>query len=441
MPPDDTLAPPPAPSARSLTCPSCGGSVALRAAGYTVNVACVYCGSILDVADPQVKLVTEYNVIASRLEIPLGTRGILDGVEWEAIGYLQRSENGYYGWEEYLLFNPYHGYRWLVNIRGGWSLGEMLTVTPDWWTFDTMALDGQSFTRFFEDGRARVDDVLGEFYWRVSIGETVTTSDWVRPGAMLSREENGNEISWTLNRWLPPRVVEKAFEVLPAWSVWPPLPHQPSPYGAWLKSGFKIGGLALAVLVAMAFIFGGTTSSTAGTFPIAGDGREQSVTLGPVVLPRPYQRVRIVADVPMLENGWVDLDYTLVDRRTQQVYDGYGAAERYSGRDSDGAWTEGSRGSDVSIASVPAGTYDLVVDYKANNWSGSSFPGEIGRGWMNSGGFPQITVEVRYGVVFASNFLIALALVALPLIFAIWRHLKFEKARKEESDFAVGTDE
>jgi spermidine synthase len=65
--------------------------------------------------------------------------------------------------------------------------------------------------------------------------------------------------------------------------------------------------------------------------------------------------------VPRLDNGWVDLDYSLVNRRTQQVYEAYGAAERYSGRDSDGDWNEGSRNSAISIASVPAGTYGLVL--------------------------------------------------------------------------------
>src|SRR3978361_771183 len=50
---------PAAPAVRALTCPSCGGTVTLRAAGYTVTVACEYCGSILDVTNPEVRLITE----------------------------------------------------------------------------------------------------------------------------------------------------------------------------------------------------------------------------------------------------------------------------------------------------------------------------------------------------------------------------------------------
>ena len=103
-----------APAVKALTCPSCGGTVTLRAAGYSVTVACEYCGSILDVASPEVKLITEYQHALEGLAIKLGARGTLKGVEWEVVGYLGRSEHGTYPWSEYLLFNPYHGYRWLV---------------------------------------------------------------------------------------------------------------------------------------------------------------------------------------------------------------------------------------------------------------------------------------------------------------------------------------
>lgn len=431
---------PPAPTARALTCPACGGGVELRAAGYTVHVACQYCGSILDVTDPQVKLVTQYHQQAAQLEIPLGTRGALRGVEWEAIGYLRRSENGTYGWEEYLLFNPYHGYRWLVKVRGGWSLGEALTVTPDWISYDTLAIGAEAYSHFFADGEAQVDYVLGEFYWRVAVGERVKTGDWVRPGAMLSREENAQEISWTRNELLPVKEMQKAFGVEPPRKIWPPLPHQPSPYGAWLKTGLAIGAAAFAFLLVMAVLFGGTGWSAAGSFPIAADGREQSATLGPVTLTNRYQKVELRAEVPRLENGWLDIDYRLVDRATQQAYEAYGAAERYSGYDSDGAWNEGSRRSTVSIASVPAGSYDLIVDYKGNRWSGAS-SSSSDSGWMDAGNQPDVQVEMRQGRIYGSNLFIALLLIALPLLFALIAHAAFETARKNESDFASTGDD
>lgn len=427
-----TLTAQPAPAVKAVTCPSCGGSVTLRAAGYTVTVACQYCGSILDVADPAVKLIKQYNEAAAELEIPLGTRGTLRGIEWEAIGYLQRSEGGSYPWEEYLLFNPYHGYRWLITNGRGWSFGEMLTVTPEAASYDKLSLAGEGYSHFFANGRAQVDYVLGEFYWRVAQGEQVDTDDWVRPGWMLSREANANEVSWTLSALLSPAEIKAAFGVRAPSNPWPPLPHQPSPYGAWLRTGWKVGAAALALMLIIMVVFGGDSSTAVGTFPVAADGRDQSVTLGPITFNRPYQRVEIRADVPRLENGWVDLDYSLVNRATQQSYTAYGAAERYSGSDSDGPWTEGSRDSDISFASVPAGTYDLVVDYKGNRWSSGGYFYDTG--WMDVSNQPSVSVRVSQGALYFSNFLIIMLLVALPLLWGAWQHIQFEKARQGESD-------
>ena len=86
-------------------CPGCGGSLEIRAAGYTTTVACRYCGSVIDVASPDATLITQYHQAIADLAIPLGTRGTLAGIEWEAIGWQSRSAAGE-GWDEFLLFNP-----------------------------------------------------------------------------------------------------------------------------------------------------------------------------------------------------------------------------------------------------------------------------------------------------------------------------------------------
>ncbi|WP_114954824.1 DUF4178 domain-containing protein [Sphingosinicella terrae] len=423
-PPAPAAFPAPAPAVKALSCPSCGGTIELRAAGYTVTVACLYCGSLLDVANPDVRLITEYHEAAAELEIPLGTRGTLDGVEWEAIGYLRRSEGGSYPWEEYLLFNPYHAYRWLISNGRGWSFGEQLTRTPDW--AHGLSLDGQRYEAFFADGVAQVDYVLGEFYWRVKAGEEVKTDDYVRPGWMLSREANEQEVSWSLSRWLEPKEIKAAFGVEPPRRSWPPLPHQPSPYRPALKRRAMLALAAVGFLILLALLFGGGSTLLRAELPIALDGVQRTATLGPVTVGRAYQMVAIEAEVPRLDNAWVDLDYSLVDRATQASWNAYDAAERYSGRDSDGAWSEGSRSATVKLAAVPAGTYDLVVDYQGNRWGGGS-----------SGAEPEsVRLEVRTGTVFFSNFLLAAILILLPLIFVIFRHMSFESARKGESDFA-----
>lgn len=423
---------PAAATVRALSCPSCGGTVELRAAGYSMSVVCQYCTSVLDVSDPVVKLVVERHEAAAQLDIPLGTRGTLKGIEWEVVGYLQRSMGGEYPWEEYLLFNPYHGYRFLIANRGGWSLGELQTQGPERVTATGLDFGGARYTRFFASGEARVDYVLGEFYWRVAQGETVTTDDWVRPGFMLSREKNAHEVSWTISELLSSDEIGDALGVDAPRKPWPPLPHQPSPHAPFLKTGGLIALGAAAFILLLAIVFTGSTRLISSQIAIADDGRDQEATIGPFELRRPFQKVVIRAVVPDLENGWVDLDYTLVERRSQASFSAYKAAERYSGRDSDGSWTEGSRAATAHIASVPAGTYDLVIEYKGNRWAS---PQTFGDWRAASFAQPIVRLTVDSSGVFAGNLLLALLLIAVPLVIAFFRHLSFEQARQAESDF------
>src|SRR5258706_14347009 len=107
---------------RALTCPNCGGTIALRAAGTTVSLVCEHCGSTLDATSPDLKILLAANEAMHRPLIPLGTRGVLKGVTWEVVGYLER-DDGEVGWSEYLPFDPYQGHAFLLDDGRRFSLG------------------------------------------------------------------------------------------------------------------------------------------------------------------------------------------------------------------------------------------------------------------------------------------------------------------------------
>src|SRR5687767_1398263 len=90
-----------------FNCPACGGSVAIRAQGHTVSVACRSCGSVIDATNENHSLISKaHRHLKTEPLIPLGQRGKLHGSLWEVIGYMQRSDgSGVYHWDEYLLFN------------------------------------------------------------------------------------------------------------------------------------------------------------------------------------------------------------------------------------------------------------------------------------------------------------------------------------------------
>ena len=128
--------------------------------------------------------------------------------------------------------------------------------------------------------------MLGEFYWRVAAGETVATDDYVRPGWMLSREANGEEISWTLAELLDPKEMNRAFGVPPPERDWPPMPHQPSPYGPLIKVWGKIGLGAIAFLLLLSLVFGGHTTLLEQAVSVPMDGKTRTATLGPITVNR-----------------------------------------------------------------------------------------------------------------------------------------------------------
>ncbi|MFC3441171.1 DUF4178 domain-containing protein [Sphingobium rhizovicinum] len=413
----------------------------MRAAGYTVTLACEYCGTLIDATHADARIITRYHEVQASLAIPLGTRGTLRGVEWEAIGWLQRSD-GWAAWEEYLLFNPYAGYRWLIAQNGQWSLGEMLTATPQRDGGD-MILGGRRFAAFYSGNTARVTRVVGEFYWRVKVGEEVRASDYVRPGYMLSLEQDEREKNWTISELLTAREIRSAFDVAPL-PVWlpgmTPLAHQPSPYARRIKGWWPIAALAFVALMVLAGLFGRTMQPQGFSLTVTPDGPAVSQTFGPIVLPLGRQAMTVDALTPAIEQGWVDIDISFVDRKTQDSYDAYAINEQYSGQDSDGYWSEGSRSQTLKVASLPAGTYDLVVEAQAHHWGSSgSWAYDAASGTYRTEGLPpvELSLTVARGARFASNFWLAVFMILVPPLLMLVLHILFENARLAQKDGAA----
>ncbi|RVU05348.1 DUF4178 domain-containing protein [Novosphingobium umbonatum] len=360
---------------RAVTCPCCGGGIEVKAAGYTVSVACQYCGSLLDVAHPDVKVIAEYHQKLARLALPLGSRGALFGTQWEVIGWLAREASGY-GWEEYLLFNPYAGYRWLVYSNGHWQFGQMLTAHPKALGDGTYGWASRRFGAE-EDGAATITTkaVLGEFYWRVRAGEQVFAESFISgDGQSLSREANGEEVQWT---HLVP---------LPSWRIrsftrrqGPSSANPPSRFAAWWAdfdvadtSLPNMAGIALATVMAANLLLtamGSPSLSQRGQGQVTVDGAAAAIPIGAITLARPKQFVTIKVESSNFVNQWVDLDYRLVNRQTQAVFTAPAALEYYTGVDSDGTWSEGSHSAETLFEGVPAGQYDVVVEASAHSWN------------------------------------------------------------------------
>jgi hypothetical protein len=115
-------------------CPACGGSLTLRAEGASESLVCQHCGALLDAKDPRHKVLAKYRAkLGSPPKLPIGTRGTIRGDLLECVGMQRRAvrySGVIYSWDEYLLWSPYKGYRWLVESNGHWVLLKTLETKP-----------------------------------------------------------------------------------------------------------------------------------------------------------------------------------------------------------------------------------------------------------------------------------------------------------------------
>jgi hypothetical protein len=149
-------------------------------------------------------------------EIPIGSRGTFEGLEYICIAYMRRStdfDGETFSWEEYCLWNQSVGYRWLVKDETSWmwvvdaNLAELdLGGMPQ-----QVGWGGRYFT-LRNQNYARLDYVLGELFWKAQLGETSQVMDFVNGTDVLSREViEGGEVKWTYSAQVPWAVLAQSF--------------------------------------------------------------------------------------------------------------------------------------------------------------------------------------------------------------------------------------
>ena len=113
-------------------CPHCAAPLSVHS-GAIESVACDSCGSIIGFENENVRLLASA-AQAMRVVpwLPLGSKGKLHDIEWEAIGFLRRSTQSGgvdYAWSEYLLFNAEQGFAWLTEYEGHWYYARTLSLS------------------------------------------------------------------------------------------------------------------------------------------------------------------------------------------------------------------------------------------------------------------------------------------------------------------------
>jgi Domain of unknown function (DUF4178) len=429
--------------AAQLSCPNCGGPLELRAPDKTERVTCPNCNSLLDVNQGRLQFLKALEKSWFQPLIPIGATGEVPEGKMTVIGAMARSvtiEGTQYFWSEYLLYNPQIGFRWLVDSDDHWNYVRAIPPGDVVESAKSVSYRGKHY-RIFQDAQARVETVLGEFYWKVEAGEKVRGVDYVAPPYMLSKEvstvyisdpddpsktrRTTGEINWSLGTYVPVPQIEKAFSVSGLPRPKNIAPNQP--YKHWWIYKYWLAFLILTLLVGLI------------TFAVSGSSKQvfsQTVTLPPlpnedgtqVFFSEPFElagrrNIRIVGESPV-QNTWVYLEGDLINDETGVVQSFPIDISYYQGVEDGESWSEGGQSDSAYTSAMPAGRYILRLEGQWEKWQEPAV----------------VSVKIEQNVTHGFNLLIALIALSVGPILMVIYHIGFERRRWTESMFSGGGD-
>ncbi len=243
-----------------LKCPGCGGEVPKLGGDRAERMGCPYCGAVSDIAEQRV--ISQQEKLLQVPAIPIGSRGQFDGIEYISLAYVRRSsvfDAETYTWEEFLIFAPAVGYRWLVkDPETGWSWSQAISPAD----VDLRGLpqavgyQGKAF-QLRNQNTARVDYVLGEVYWKCAVGEIVEVQDFAEGKNVLTRELSPGEANWTYSIHIKWPVIAGAFGL--------PVKQVGGQVSAGKSGGFLWKAILLLVLLLVCCIIGAIVNDDNGT--------------------------------------------------------------------------------------------------------------------------------------------------------------------------------
>ncbi|MBI4903384.1 MAG: DUF4178 domain-containing protein [Acidobacteria bacterium] len=430
----------PKPNVKSLSCPNCGGSVQVRGMGRAATVVCIQCLSVLDATSPSLTVLQTFKA-AERYQplIPLGTRGKMRGDPYEVIGFQVRelmADGVPYSWSEYLLFNPFKGFRYLSEYNGHWNDITTIKSVPMNTQEGGRAAKQHLATKYvhFQHYDATTIYVMGEFPWQVRVGEKAVCDDYIAPPYILSSEASDNEVNWSIGEYTAPETIWKNFGL----KTTPPSPvgvfaNQPSQqkgevaksWGRWL-----FWTTALFVLQLFWSVFDSNRKVFQETYTFvqnkAGTQAEHSFVTPVFELPGRTSSVKVDLATDLNNNG-AFFNLALINTENGKAFDFSRQVGYYSGRDSDGSWTEGKQKDSVVLPSIEPGKYYLRVEPEGD-------PSET-----NASVPVKYQITVKRDVPTWGYFWIGAILLLIPPIWTSIRSGSFESKRWAESDYGGGS--
>ncbi|APR75639.1 Hypothetical protein A7982_00985 [Minicystis rosea] len=433
-------APEAGPEGDAIVCQNCGAPVSIRVPGQTVRLVCTSCNALIDGKKHAGRVIAVLERYRDDPPIAIGKKGKLRGTDVIVVGWMRRDcqvDFTHYPWDELLLYDPKTtAFSWLVCSDGHWSLAKSISAAEVTFWGNDATYRGKKYRRF-SSVLGTVETVLGEFPWKVKVGEAAQLEDFTAPPEGLSLERNGEEMSWSHIEHLEPGEVAEAFGLesrdLPrrvrigTFQPWVFESSFPSIL-RWMAGG-AIAALALwCILVARdervvtTHVFGqddvpaAVDPSSEASEPLPPPGKLRSFVSEPFELTGTRAiEVRVRSDV---DNSWAWIEGAVIREDTGDA-SFFGLETSYYHGYTDGeSWSEGSTRAHQVLTAPARGTYVLRADLQ---WDPAALYA------------PSATIEIHEGGWSGGQFLSVLAVILSPLLLLLHRR-SFDKRRWEDSN-------
>jgi len=420
----------PTPRRAALTdarCTQCNGMLAMKAPDVTRRVVCPFCGALIDVSHGKLEFLQLLAKPDITPQIALGTKGTLDGIPWTVIAFLVRSctvEGTRYGWFEYLLYSQPHGFRWLMNSNGHWTLLTPIAAGDVMVGFKTALHAGESYA-LYQTVNTTTDYVVGECYWAVAQNERGYAAEYIAPPKSLNLDRTEDEVTWTSGVLVDAKVIGAAFRIKDLGRPSGVASAQVNPHKANAASTWRWSLGWAAALIGLYVVFASMGSSTQflnQNFVVPPGAQPQApeaMLFSEPFKVSPKTPLSVTVTSSGLSNQWLGIQTDLVNTDTWEVISLYAELDEYHGVTEGESWAERTSDVSKSTADVDPGNYLMRVTPS----------------WLASTPAPRDPINVRVKAD-PPGLLCPLMFVLLILCLPIWgsvRSSAFESSRWNDS--------
>lgn len=440
-PKDETTANP-AP-AFSFNCAQCGSPIQVNAPGQSLTFACRSCSAILQEDSKGNRIITQTSQKSMYKPLfELGAKTDFRGDKWQILGFMVRSdEDEEFFWREYLLFNPYLGYRFLTESDGHWNFMHTTKIVPSV-SAQHRRWMGTLYKNYYR-GSAKVQFVLGEFYWRIKVGDVVNVQDFIAPPDIISAEIDDSEIVWTAGKYIPPDDIQKSFKLFGPMPV--PIgvaPNQPEKFTK-IRNQMLLHWLGFAVLIfVIQLAFGsGQKKTLFRTLMLRPTTADNVMRTESFMIEKDKTNIEVTISAALQQN-WLEVVGTVVPEDNQgQAFGFQRELARYTYAEAEDNIVQDS--ADLFFPHLAKGRYHIEFTLSNDQVLGKPYGANSNNPMTNqpldqqprwAEGTDQLHVSAVENPPLATPLFIAMLLLSVFPIFAILRDFSFENSRWAQSN-------